>query len=315
MFDRKITSLIEIGQRLVLDKDYRHVVLAEHGFYQQMADEDYLKLIFQAKMKKSLCLENPLTFNEKLQWLKLYDRRIEYTTMVDKYQVREYIIQKIGAKYLIPLVGVWNTPDEIDFAQLPMQFVLKCNHNSGLGMCICRDKNKLDWVQVKRRLSKGLKEDYYQKYREWPYQGVKRKIIAEEYLEDDRQTEGIIDYKIHNFNGVPKMILVCKNRFQQDGMTEDFFDVDWKHLNVARKKYQNALEYPEKPEKLDEMLKLSQILSEDIPFLRTDFYEVEGKIYFGELTFFPSSGLEGFIPQEWDEQLGRWLRLPDFDGI
>lgn len=311
MSDGKIEHFFNVGKKFVLDRNYRNIILAEHGFYRLMSDELYLKLIFQAKMGQPLCLEKPKTFNEKLQWLKLYDRQSEYTIMVDKYEVRKYIAKKIGEEYLIPLLGTWDIPDEIDFARLPNQFVLKCNHNSGLGMCICKEKDKIDFSKVKKQLRAGLKEDYYQKYREWPYKDVPRKIIAEKYLEDKDQTAGIIDYKIHNFNGKPQIILVCQNRFQKTGMTEDFFDTHWNHLDISREKHRIAEACPMRPENLEKMLELAGILSENIPFLRTDFYEVEGKLYFGELTFFPATGMEKFIPEKWDTILGDWLILPE----
>ena len=166
------------------DSSYRFVVNAALGLYNSMPDRDYLERKFEALMGAPLHLDAPQTFNEKLQWLKLYDRRPEYTMMVDKYRVREYIAQKIGAEYLIPLLGVWDSPDEIDFAALPEQFVLKCNHNSGLGMCICKDKSTLDLRKVRRELQKGFRQDYYLPGREWPYKDVPRKIIAEKYMSD-----------------------------------------------------------------------------------------------------------------------------------
>lgn len=310
MYAGKAVHCMDVGKRLFVDRDYRNVILAGKGFYRWMPDEHYLKLLFRAKMKRPLSLENPRTFNEKLQWLKLYDRRMEYTVMADKYRVREYIAKKIGGNYLVPLLGVWEDPDDIDFSKLPNQFVLKCNHNSGYGMCICREKEQLDYSRVRKQLKEGQKEDYYQKYREWPYKNIERKVIAEKYLMDRDQPDGIVDYKVHNFNGVPKVILVCKNRFRTGGMTEDFFDSTWKHLQLSRKNYQNAEECPAKPQKLGQMLELACALSENVPFLRTDFYEVEGKLYFGELTFFPAAGMEAFVPQEWDEIMGEWLVLP-----
>ena len=160
------------------DSSDRFVVNAALGLYNSMPDRDYLERKFEALMGTPLHLDAPQTFNEKLQWLKLYDRKPEYTMMVDKYRVREYIAQKIGAEYLIPLLGVWDSPDEIDFAALPEQFVLKCNHNSGLGMCICKDKSTLNLRRVRRDLQKGLRQDYYLPGREWPYKDVPRKIIA-----------------------------------------------------------------------------------------------------------------------------------------
>ena len=290
------------------DSAYRTRINIGLGIYDRMPDDDFLKMAFSANMEYSLDLENPRTFNEKLQWLKLYNRRPEYTMMVDKYRVRDYIKEKLGEEYLIPLIGVWDAPDDIDFDALPEKFVLKCNHNSGLGMCICSDKSKLDIKKVKQGLARGLKQDYYLTRREWPYKDVPRRIIAEQYMADGGNE--LSDYKIHSFNGVPKVILVCRDRFASSGLTEDFFTDTWEHLDIRRTNQPNSTTEIEKPAELDEMLELSRVLSKDIPFVRTDFYVVNHKVYFGELTFFPASGLVGFVPSGWDETLGRWLKLP-----
>ena len=304
---KTIRQIIRVVGKLS-DKGYRFQVLSGFGFFNKMDDEIYLKRLYQAFFGKSLNLYEPITFNEKLQWLKLYDRKPEYTVMVDKYRAREYITKKIGEQYLIPLIGVWNSADEIDFAALPNQFAMKCNHNSGLGMCICTDKSKLDIKRVKVQLRRGLKQDYYLTGREWPYKNVPRKIVAEQFLKSD--AGGLTDYKIHCFNGVPKFILVCRDRFTESGLTEDFYTPEWEHMEVKRPNIPNAKMPIPKPEKLDEMLILAEKLSKDIPFIRIDFYFVEGKIYFSELTFFPASGFEGYEPPEWDRIFGEWLTFP-----
>lgn len=292
-----------------LNKEYRFIILANYGFYDSWDDKKYLERFFKAQMGMDLDLINPETFNEKMQWLKLFNRDPQYTKMVDKYKVRQYISEKIGNQYLIPLLGEWQTPDEIDFDVLPDKFVLKCNHNSGLGMCICKNKNELDVSKVKKNLEDGLNENYYAKYREWPYKNVKKRIIAEQYMSD--QGKELQDYKIHCFNGIPKIILVCKDRFSNSGLTEDFFDVEWNHLDISREDHSHAREKIKPPTKLDLMLNLARILAENIPFVRIDFYEINEKVYFGEITFFPASGLEKFIPEEWDTVLGSWIRLDD----
>ena len=273
-----------------------------------MSDEEYLKKLFYASMGKTLNLDNPQTFNEKLQWLKLYNRKPEYTTMVDKYEVREYIAQKLGTEYLIPLLGVWDTPDEIDFNKLPDRFVLKCNHNSGLGMYICQDKSKMDVGQVKKELWKGLKQDYYLTGREWPYKNVKRKIIAEKYMEDDAVHE-LRDYKFFCFNGRCKCFKVDFNRFVEH--RANYYDPQGHLLDFGEKicppdRTKNIV----LPENLAEMISLAEKLSVGFPFLRVDLYDVNGKIYFGELTFFPASGFGEFTSEEWDERLGSWIKLP-----
>lgn len=294
--------------RYFTDKDYRKLLQCNLGKYNWMDDHTFLKMKYSLCMGDVLNTVSPSTFNEKLQWLKLYDRKPEYTVMVDKYKVREYISKKIGEQYLIPLIGVWDSPDEIDFDSLPKQFAMKCNHNSGLGMCICTDKSKLDIKKVKKGLARGLKQNYYLTGREWPYKDVPRKIVAEQFLKSD--AGGLTDYKIHCFNGVPKFILVCRDRFAKSGLTEDFYTPEWEHMAVKRPKIPNASVPEPKPQKLDEMLMLAAKLSKDIPFLRVDFYIVEGKIYFSELTFFPASGFEGYDPPEWDKTFGEWLSLP-----
>lgn len=278
------------------------------GITNCISDKLFLSMKYKRVFGKDAYLDRPITFNEKLQWLKLYDHKPEYTVMVDKYRVREYIAEKIGEQYLIPLIGVWDSPDEIDFATLPNQFAMKCNHNSGLGMCICTDKETLNIKQVKSRLRSGLKQNYYLTGREWPYKNVPRKIVAEKFLKSD--ANGLTDYKIHCFNGVPKFILVCRDRFTDSGLTEDFYSPEWTHMNIKRPKIPNASTPFPKPEKLNEMLMLAEKLSKNIPFIRIDFYFVEGKIYFSELTFFPASGFEGFEPDEWDKIFGEWLTLP-----
>ena len=289
------------------DSSYRFVVNAALGLYNSMPDRDYLERKFEALMGTPLHLDAPQTFNEKLQWLKLYDRKPEYTMMVDKYRVREYIAQKIGAEYLIPLLGVWDSPDEIDFAALPEQFVLKCNHNSGLGMCICKDKSPLDLRKVRRELRKGLRQDYYLPGREWPYKDVPRKIIAEKFMIDNEVNE-LRDYKFFCFRGEVKCFKVDFDRFIDH--RANYFDPNGNPMPfgevVCPPKPDKQLVLPEN---LDEMIALAEKLSGDVPFLRVDFYNIQGRIYFGELTFSPASGMGKFIPEEWDTVLGRWLQL------
>ena len=175
-------------------------------------------------------------------------------------------------------------------------------------MCICKDKSTLNLKNVKANLKRGLKQDYYLTGREWPYKNVPRKIIAEQFMKSD--AGGLTDYKVHCFGGEPKLILVCKDRFTSTGLTEDFFDPNWEHLDIRRPTHPNASQAITKPEELSEMLILAKKLSEGIPFLRVDFYIIEHKVYFSELTFFPASGFEKFVPEQWDEILGSWLKLP-----
>lgn len=302
-----MSRYIEMVRKFFLNKEVCLGYLTKLGIYNKMTDEDFLKMKFKVIMGRKLDLENPKTFNEKLQWLKINNRKPEYSIMVDKYLVRQYIADTIGGEYLIPLLGVWNDPDEINFEELPDQFVLKCNHNSGTGMCICKDKNKLNIQKVRNELRRGLKEDYYLKSREWPYKNVSRKIIAEAYMSDGIN-EGLNDYKLMCFNGQVKATFVCNNRFSEKGLNVTFYDTDWKRMPFERH-YPASVTEISKPVTYEKMVKLAEKLAQNIPFVRVDFYEINGKIYFGELTFFPGSGFEEFTPEIWDEILGGWMRI------
>lgn len=281
----------------------------EGKYGQSLSDEKYLKKAFKLYMGKELNLDNPQTFNEKLQWLKLYNRKPEYTIMADKYLARKYIAEKIGEGHSIPLLGVWDSPDEIDFDALPNQFVLKCNHNSGLGMCICKDKSTLDIEKVKQELKKGLNEDYYLHRREWPYKDVPRKIIAEKYMKEEAENgeECLTDYKWFCFNGQPKLVYISKDNATVPHT--DFFDMDFNHINM-RMKDSNSEILPEKPVAFEKMKELATILSQGVPHLRVDFYYINGQIYVGELTFFHNSGFCKIHPEEWNYKLGEWIELP-----
>lgn len=276
-----------------------------------ISDKAYLSILYKYYFNKKLDLDNPKTFNEKMQWLKLYNRVPEYSIMVDKLRVRSYIDEKIGADYLIPLLGTWDRAEEIDFDKLPSQFVLKCNHNSGTGMLICKDKAQIDIKQTRIDLEKGLQEDYYLLGREWPYKDVPRKIIAEQYMVDDSGKE-LKDYKVLCFDGVPKLIEVHAGRFT-DNQTQDFYDCNWKKTTISQNCVSgykvSDVDYP-RPSVLDEMLGLSQKLAKDIPLLRVDWYVINGKLYFGELTFFDGAGFDGFDDPKDDLMMGTWITLP-----
>lgn len=280
--------------------------ISSHFPFTWLPDSFILKLKYRLRMKKKLNLDNPITFNEKLQWLKLNNRKNEYTTMVDKYEVKSYVEKKIGEKYIIPTLGIWEHFDEIDFAILPNQFVLKCTHDSG-GLVIVRDKTKMNIANIRDVIEKSLKRNFYYLGREWPYKNVKPRIIAEKYMTDNG--EDLEDYKIFDFNGVPKVILVCRDRFKNAGLTEDFYSDEWEHLDIERPNHPNAGENIPRLAQLEEMLEFARLLSKDIPFVRTDFYTINHKVYFGELTFYPAGGFEGFRPEEWDKKLGDWLIL------
>lgn len=272
-----------------------------------LPDKIYLKLKYKHVFGRKLDLRNPQTYNEKLQWMKLYDRKDLYTKLVDKYEVKGYVSKLIGDDYIIPTLGVWNSFDEIDFDTLPNQFVLKCTHDSG-GLVIVKDKSCMDKRKTKEIIEKCLKNNFYLYDREWPYKNVKPRIIAEKYMEDDT-THDLRDYKIFTFNGEAKILFIATERQTQNEETKfDFFDVNFNHLDI-RNGHPNAAVPPSKPEHLDLMVKLAEILSTGIPTLRCDFYEVNGRVYFGELTFFHWGGFVPFDPDEWDYKLGSWIDL------
>lgn len=291
----------------------RFKIMNRLGLCDNMPDEEYLKKQYKAIMGKKLNLDNPRTFNEKLQWLKLHNRRPEYITMVDKYAVKQYVANKIGEEYIIPTLGVWDNAEDIDFDKLPNKFVLKCNHNSGLGMCICKDKSKIDIPRTIALLNKGLAQNYYLHGREWPYKYVKRRIIAEQYMEDNPDSQELTDYKLMCFNGKIKCSFTCTSRYAKEGLRVTFFDTNWKKMPFERH-YPSEFGTIAKPKTYGEMTQLAEKLAEKIPFVRVDFYEIKGKPYFGEMTFFPGNGMEEFTPEEWDETLGSWIELPNKEG-
>ena len=290
----------------IFDSDYRFTKDCRGGKYDHLSDEEYLKRMFSARMKRKLDLENPKTFTEKLQWLKLYNRKPEYTVMVDKYAVKQYVADTIGEAYIIPTLGVWDKFEDIDFDALPEQFVLKCTHDSG-GLVICRDKSTLDLKKAKKKIEEALRRDFYLSTREWPYKDVPRKIIAEKYMTD--KSGGLIDYKFFCFNGIADCVMVCLDRHLGDTKFY-FFDKSWqlKRLNVRGKNAPKDFTV-NKPECMDKMFELAEKLSKGLPFVRVDLYECNNKIYFGELTFFPDSGFDANILAETDLYFGNMINL------
>ena len=272
-----------------------------------LSDKLYLKILYKYRIGKKLNIENPRTYNEKLQWLKLYDRKKTYSKMVDKYEVKEYVKNIIGEKYIIPSLGIYDSFDEINFNELPKQFVMKCTHDSG-GLVIVKNKEELDFVKAKEKIEASLKNNYYKHGREWPYKNVKPRILVEQYMEDKNDKE-LRDYKLFCFNGKYKLMFIASNRQGKGETYFDFFDKDFNHLPFTNG-HPNSPKTPHKPQKYGEMIKLAEKLSKNIPQVRVDFYEVNGKIYFGEITFFHWSGLTPFVPEEWDRKLGDLIELP-----
>jgi len=272
----------------------------------RIPDKMYLKLKFFFHRHQFLDLKNPKTFSEKLQWLKLYYRKPEQTMMADKYAVRDYIAKTLGEEYLIPLLGVWDNPEEIDFDALPQQFVLKCNHNSGTGMVICKDKSRLDIKKVKEGLYQGLKQNFFLLGREWPYKNIKRKIIAEQFMQDGTN-EVLNDYKFMCFHGEVKCCFLCAERNEKGKAKIIVYDREWKNMEFGRDQVYH-MDIP-KPANYEKMIWFAEKLAKDFPFVRIDFYEINGQLYFGEITFNPASGMEGFTPEGWDNILGSWIEL------
>lgn len=301
-------SYIKKMKKLITDPDYRFTILTNFGVYNKMSDELYLKKLFRIKFGYELNLKDPKTFSEKIQWLKLYNRKKAYIQMVDKYAVKDYVASIIGKEYVIPTIGVWNSVDDIDFNALPAKFVLKCTHDSG-GIIICKDKNALDITAAKKLLKKALKTSYYSANREWPYKYVVPRIIAEPYMEDS-ETGDLKDYKFFVFNGIVKAMYVASDRQNKEEETKfDFFDADFNHLPFENA-HPNASALPIKPKCFAEMKNIAERLGKNIPQVRIDLYEVDGHVYFGEITFFHMSGLAPFVPDKWDKIFGDWIELP-----
>ena len=287
--------------------------LNRKGLLNFLSDKNYLKLMYWVKLDKKLNLNNPKTYNEKLQWLKLYNRNPIYTKLVDKYEVKELVAKEIGDQYIIPTLGVWDKFDEIDFDSLPNKFVLKCTHDSG-GIVICKNKETFDFKAAKRKINKSLKTNYfYTGGREWPYKNVKPRIIAEEYMEDTVDKE-LRDYKFFCFDGKVKMLFIASNRQGKGDTYFDFYDDELNHLPFTNG-HPNSPQDIKVPNTYDKMKKLAEILSKNMPHVKVDFYNVNGKIYFGEMTFYHWSGIVPFEPDEWDYKIGEWLKLPNMkDG-
>ena len=283
--------------------------LAKLGLDKRMSDEQYLRRAFRVYMGRELDLDKPQTYNEKLQWLKLYDRRELYTTLVDKYAVKQWVSERIGPEHVIPTLGAWDHFDQIDFDALPDRFVLKCTHDSG-GLVIVRDKKAMDRQAVRQRMEAVLRRDYYLPFREWPYKDVPRRIIAEEYIEDPTSSHGLHDYKIFTFDGKAKLFFVTSDRGAAIPQTNDYFDMDGNKLPI------NWIHPPsdrpfERPAGFEKMVEMAECLAEGIPHVRVDFYDISGRILFGEMTMYTAAGFTPIQPAEYDLILGQYLNLPE----
>lgn len=280
----------------------------KHRLAQLLPDKIYLQIYYRRIFGRKLNLKEPKTFNEKIQWLKLYDRNPTYSKMVDKYEAKNYVENKIGKEYIIPTLGVWEEFDKINFSELPNQFVLKTTHDSG-GVVIVKDKDKMNLVKTKKIIEDSLNNNYYLQGREWPYKNVKHRIIAEKYMVDESGYE-LKDYKFFCFNGIAKVMFIASDRQNTNEETKfDFFDMEFNHLPFTNG-HPNSNKIIIKPKSFEKMKKLAEILSEGISQVRIDFYDINGNIYFGEMTFSHWSGFVPFIPDEWDYRLGSMINLP-----
>lgn len=269
-------------------------------------DELYLKIKYFIKLKRRLNLKNPERYNEKIQWLKLHDRNPDYTKLVDKYEVKEIIKEILGEEYIIPTLGVYNRFDDIDFDKLPKQFVIKCTHDSG-GLVIVEDKKKLDKNKAKEKINRCLKRNYYYGTREWPYKNVKPRIIIEKYITDESKKE-LKDYKFFVFDGKVKLMFIATDRNSQNETCFDFYDEKFNHLPFTNG-HPNSLKKLNKPKNFEKMINLAEKIGRNMKHVRVDFYNVNGKILFGEITFYHWSGMKKFEPDEWDYKIGKLINL------
>ena len=271
-----------------------------------LPDKLYLSLLYEVRTGKKISWKNPKSFNEKLNWLKLYDRRPEYVKMADKYEVRDYIKEKLGDEYLIPVLGVWDNVEEIDFSKLPQQFVLKCTHDSA-SVVICKDKHQFDKEAAIRKLKASMDTNYFYPSREWPYKEIKPRVIAEQYMVDESHTE-LKDYKIYNFGGKPELIQVDFGRFTHH--ERNLYSTQWEYIDEQIEYPKNPAVQIARPDNLEEMLEYAKKLSEGIPSVRTDFYSINGKTYFGEITFYQEAGFGKFEHERYERELGDLIQLP-----
>ncbi len=268
-------------------------------------DETFIYHKFVQRVGCAPDLENPKTFNEKLQFLKLHDRKPIYSQMVDKLEAKKYVSKIIGEEYVIPTIGSWKSVDDIDIESLPNEFVIKCNHDSG-SVFVCKDKSSFDWETLKEKYERGLGINYYWQSREWPYKNVVPRIFAEQFVSDSAN-DVLPVYKFFCFSGKPVLLQAIQNDKTKDECI-DYYDISWNKLDI-KQNFPNCKYEMKRPNTLDEMVRLASLLSGNIPFVRVDFFEVDGHVYFSEFTFFSDSGFERFHPDEWDSKLGELINI------
>lgn len=295
----KLFGYIKKPKKILLFLDNHNII--------NLNDEKYLKLEYNCYLNKKLNLVNPRTYNEKLQWLKLNDRNDIYTILVDKLKVKEYVANLIGKEYIIPTIGVYSSFDEINFDELPNQFVIKCTHDSG-GILICRDKNNFSISNARKFINKRLRCNYYKMHREWPYKNVKPKIIIEKYMQNGKNTS-MRDYKFFCFNGKPYLMYLSEGLENHSTARISFYDMNFNETSCKRKDYKRFEKKQKKPNNFEKMKKLAGILSKNIPQVRIDFYNINGNVYFGEYTFFTCSGYIPFEDEQWDKKLGDMITI------
>lgn len=272
------------------------------------SSEKYLRVYYRMMTGEKLNLDSPVTFQEKTQWLKLHNTDPLYTKLVDKYAVRQFVADRVGEEYLIPLLGVYDNFDEIDFGKLPNRFVLKSTHDSG-SVVICKDKKTFDIKSARNKLRKSLKKNYFWEGREYPYKNVPPRIVAEEYMEDT-ETGELTDYKFFCFNGKPEFIFVASERFSGDGIPKfTYFDMDFNMLPICSKGHKNS-DKLKKPRCFEEMVGVLKQLCIDVPFVRIDLYTINNRVYFGEYTFHHDGGVVPMEPTEWNYKMGAMIKLP-----
>lgn len=289
--------------------DRRHFVSALCvRFSFLFSDERYLKIQHRLIFRKQLDLDNPTTYNDKLQWLKLYNHRPEFTIMADKLKVKQYVTERIGGQYVVPLLGVWDRPEDIEWDKLPEKFVLKTNHDGGnFGVVVCKDKETFNKTKAIKRLKTSLRRNTYLLGREWPYKNIQRKVLAEQFIEGD-ETMGLPDIKFFCFDGKVKLLYMISHN--KSDVRQDYFDSDFNPLDL-KGLYPNSLIKPQKPLNFELMKELAEELSKGIPHVRMDFFEANDKVYFSEFTFFPSGGWAAFHPEKYDYILGQYIKLPE----
>ncbi len=299
-------SIVSKGFKYIFDGDCRFRVNAAQGMYRKMDDAVFLKRYYKARTGREIDLDHPKSFNEKLQWLKLHDRNPRYSELVDKAEVKRYVAEMIGEEHVIPTYGVWDKYEDIDFASLPAQFVLKCTHDSH-SVYICKDKKNFNFREAKRQINRALGKNYYYQSREWPYKNVKPRVLAEKYMVDESGVE-LKDYKVLCFNGEPKLIELHQGRFAEKHY-QDFYDLDWKKKSICNLNEEMHPTTAPKPICFDEMMEHSRILAKDIPHVRVDWYVINAELYFGELTFYDGSGFDLFKDDRDDLMIGSWITI------